>query len=135
VRKEQEAEGTRAVVPAILLAIFHSVLWMVFLGMMLWYVPVFARMFADFDTALPVISIWVLQWSSLLARYWFLALPCIAFLCAVDLVVLYVLYLRPELAIVRWLWLALMLLVPLGLMGLTVLATFLPLMSLIHSLS
>jgi type II secretory pathway component PulF len=131
----QEAKGTHAVVSAILLAAFHGVLWMVFLGMMLGYVPVFARIFADFDTALPVISIWVLQWSSLSARYWFLVLPCIAVLCAVDLVVLYALYLRPGLAIVRWLWLALMLLVPLGLMGLTVLGTCLPLRSLIESLS
>jgi type II secretory pathway component PulF len=134
-RDEQEAKGTHAVVPAILLAAFHGVLWMVLLGMMLGYVPVFARIFADFDAELPVISIWVWHCSSLSVRYWFLVLPCIAVLCAVDLVVLYALYLRPGLAIGRWLWLALMLLVPLGLMGLTVLATFLPLRSLIQSLS
>jgi type II secretory pathway component PulF len=133
-KDKQEARGTHAVAPALLLAALHGVLWMVFLGMMLAYVPVFTRIFEDFDTALPVITIWVWQWSSFSARYWFLILPCIAVLCAVDLVVLYLLYRRPELAIVRWLWLALMLLVPLGLMGLTVLGTYLPLRSLIQNL-
>jgi hypothetical protein len=122
------------VVTATLLVAFHGGLWTVFFGMMLWYVPVFAGIFADFDAALPVISIWVWQWSSLSARYWFLVLPCIAVLCAVDLAVLCVLDLRPGMAIIRWLWLALMLLVPLGLIGFTVLATFIPLRSLIHSL-
>ena len=122
-------------VPAIVLAAFHGVLWMAFLWMMLGYVPVFARIFADFDAALPVISMWVLQLSSLSARYLFLMLPCIAALCAVDLVVLYALYLRPDLAVVRWLWLALMLLLPLGLMGLTVLGTYLPFTSLIQRMA
>jgi len=123
------------VVTPILLVAIHGGLWVVFLGMMLWYVPFFARIFEEFDASLPAITICVLQLSSLSARYWFLVLPCLALLCVIDLVVLRALYLRPGLTIIRWLWLTLMLLVPLGLVGLTVLATFGPQLSLIQSLS
>jgi len=134
-RDEQVAKRIQALVPAILLAAFHGVLWIVFLGMMLKYVPTFAKIFEDFDTELPAITIWALQWSIFSIRYWFLILPFIAVVCAADLLVLYALYLHPKFAMLTWLWLALMLLVPLGLMAWTVLAMYLPLMSLIEQLS
>jgi len=132
---EQVVRPIQALVPATLLAAFHGVLWIVLLGMMLKYVPTFAKIFEDFGAELPVMTEWAMRWSIFSIRYWFLILPFIAVVCVADLMVLYALYLHPKLAMLRWLWLTVMLLVPLGLMAATVLAMFLPLMSLIEQLS
>ena len=133
-RDEKEAKPARALGPAILLAGFHSLLWIVLLGMMLYYVPSFVKTFADFDVEVPAMTVWVIAWSSLSVRFWYAILPAIAVLCAGDLAVLYVLYLSPKVVVLRWLWSGLMLLAPLALIGLTVLAIQLPMAGLVQQL-
>ncbi len=132
---EHEAKPVNALVPAILWAAFHGMLWFVLLVMMLKYVPAYHRIFEDFGVDLPVMSQWVLTWSNLAASYWYLILPLMALLCAADSMILYALYLRPKAAVLRCLWLGVMLLVPLGLMALTVLTVRIPLIRLIQSLN
>ena len=133
-KDEKEAKPTRTLCPTVLLAAFHGLLWIVLLEMMLKYVPSFVKIFADFDAELPVMTVWVIRSSRFSVCYWFLILPIIAVLCAADLAVLYALYLHPKAVVLRWLWLALMLLVPLGLMAWTVLAMYIPLVSLTQQL-
>ena len=132
---EKQSGLIQALVPAIILATFHGMLWIVLLGMMLRFVPAFVKIFEDFEVSLPMMTEWAIGWSLFSARYWFLVLPSIAVMCAADLIVLCALYLHPKAAVLRWLWLALMMLVPLSLMAWTVLAVFLPLLSLHTSLS
>jgi hypothetical protein len=137
VQNQKEAKPIRALVPAILWAAFHGLLWIVLLGMMLSTVPPFAKIFADFDVDLPVMTQCIVIGSSLCVRYWFVALPAIAVLCAADSIVLHALYLRPKAVALRWLWLGwlgLMLLVPLGLMVWTMLAMWVPFILLLQRL-
>jgi type II secretory pathway component PulF len=131
---ENETRSTDAFVPAILLAAFHGMLWIVLLGMMLKFVPTFVQIFEDFDAELPGMTKWTIRSSYFSADYWFAILPVIVVLCAADLMVLHFLYLRPKAVVLRWLWLAFMLLVPLSLMVWTVLAIYLPFVSLTQQL-
>jgi len=131
---ENKTGRARAFVSATLLAAFHGMLWIVFLMIMLKFVPTFEQIFKDFDTELPKMTQWAITSSHYSAYYSFVILPLIVVLCAADLMIIYHLYLRSGAAILRWLWLAFMLLVPLGLTALTVLATYLPLLSLTRQL-
>ncbi len=91
-KSEKETRPIQAFVPAILLATFHSMLWIVLLGMMLKFVPTFEKIFQDFDADLPVMTVWTIRSSCFSVYYWFLILPIIAVLCAADLIVLCALY-------------------------------------------
>lgn len=129
---EKEA---RPILAPVILAAFHGILWIVLLGIMWTLVPNVEKILVEFEADVPTMTVWALTWSHISVCYWFLILPFIAALCTADLIVLYTLYLHPKAAVLRWLWLALMLLVPLGLMASTVLAMFLPLISPIEDLS
>ena len=109
-------------------------LWIVLLGMMLKFVPTFVQIFKDFDAELPGMTKWAVRSSQYSAHYWFVILPVIVVLCPADLIVLHALYIRPKAAVLRWLWLALMLLVPLGVIAWTALAMYLPFLSLTQQL-
>ena len=131
---ESETGRSHAFVSAVLLAAFHGMLWIVLLVVMPKFVPTFVQIFQDFDTELPKMTQWAIWSSYNAAYYWFVVLPLIVVLCAADLMVIHTLYLRSGAAVLRWLWLAFMLLVPLGLMAWTGLAMYLPLLSLTRQL-
>ena len=132
---EKQSKLIQALVPAILLATFHGMLWIGLLGMMLSYVPIFVRIFYEVNAGLPPMTQWAIRWSVFCSNYWFLVLPFIAAMYAADLILLYALYLHPKAAVLRWLWLALMMLVPLVVIGCTMLAMSLPWLSIHTSLS
>ncbi len=131
---EKQAKPINALVPAILWAAFHGLLWFVLLVMMVVFGPACTTVLTDFELDLPVMGQWILTWSLFSASYWYLILPLMTLLWAADFMILRVLYLRPKAAILRSAWLGLMLLVPLGLMALTVLTVHIPLIRLIRNL-
>ncbi len=117
------------------LALLHGLLWIVCVGVMWKIVLAFEKVLIDFETDMPAIFVLVITCSNLAIRYWFLVIPFIAALWGGDLIVLNALGHDPKNALPRRLWLALMLLVPLGLTALTILAMFLPLIGTIVALS
>ena len=106
---------------AIVIAAFHGLLWFGALAMMIWYVPDFVEFFADFEFEPPPTAQWVITASFFSRSYWFLLLPLIMLLGAVDGILLRSLYLHPETARLRRLWSGFVLLPPLGVMAWTVL--------------
>ena len=116
------------------LALLHGLLWIVCVGVMWKIVPAFEKIFVDFEADMPAIAVLAITYSNLAIR-WFLVIPFIAALWGGDLIVLNALGHDPKNALPRRLWLALMLLVPLGLTALTILAMFLPLIGTIEALS
>ncbi|MBN1588587.1 MAG: hypothetical protein JW888_03640 [Pirellulales bacterium] len=124
----------RSLTPA-LLAALHGALWIVFWGMIFQQVGSFQKIFIDFDVELPVMTAWAITLANCLHGYWYLILPVMAALWVGDLVVVYALYQRPKLAVLKWLWLIAMFLLPLGAIAWIVVALWIPLISLTQSLS
>ena len=116
----QKVKPIRALIPAVILSVFHGCLWIALLGMMLWYVPPFRWIFEDFSIELPTMTKSVIGCSNVVGNYWYAFIPVVLIFGAADLMLLYVLYLRPRLAALRWVWLTLMFFAPLGLMAFTV---------------
>ncbi len=128
-RNEKESRSIRTLSPGKLVT-FHGMLWIVLLVLMWQIVPRFEYIFAVRNIDLPVMTAWTIR----LSHYYTVSPPFIAALCAVDLIVLIALCRNPKAALLRRLWLGLMLSVPLGIMAWTVLMVGLPWISLSHSL-
>ncbi|HBO44240.1 MAG TPA: hypothetical protein DD670_09970 [Planctomycetaceae bacterium] len=131
---EKPAKSSGGLAPLILTAM-HGILWFVLLGMLLKIVAGFEGIFADFGMELPLATIWAIGLANLAFRFWYLAMLLIAGLCAVDLALLRVLFARPKLAFLAWLWATAMFVVPLALMAWIVVWLWIPLVHLIHDLS
>jgi hypothetical protein len=134
VQGAQKSELSQFVVPMILTAC-HGVLWIVFFGFMLRFVPAYKHIFEDFGTALPGMTQLTIWLSSLMSTFWYLAVLFLVGLLVVDLVVLLVILPHRKYAVLNWLWLTLMFLAPIGLTGFTAVAVFVPMAKLMSSLS
>lgn len=131
----KEVRPVRALIPAVILSVFHGSLWILLLGMMLWYVPSFGKIFKEFEVALPAMTELAISASYFSINFWYAVVFAVMVLAAADLMLLYAMYLHPKLAALRWLWLTLMLFAPFGLIALTVLAMNIPMISLTRQLS
>ncbi|MBN2291162.1 MAG: hypothetical protein JXM70_01980 [Pirellulales bacterium] len=132
---EREAKPLHGLTRAIFISAFHGLLWIVLLGIMFIFVPSYQKVFTDFEVDLPVMTEWVLMLSSLSVTYGHHILCIIVVLCMVDLIILFSLYQHPQAVVLRWLWLSVMILIPLALMVWTLLVVLLPWISITESLS
>ena len=111
----------------------HFVAGMVLLAVLLAVVPRFVVIFEDLDAELPTMTVLVINFSRVVAGYWYLLLPLGL---AVDAVLLFGLSRLPDWG--RWLgtlWASLVWMAALVLLGLIIVAVFLPLSGLLTQLS
>ena len=136
----KEVKPIQALIPAIILSVFHGVMWIFLLGMMHWYVPAFSNIYEkliykELEATLPAATELAILLAYHSINYSYAIVFVIVVLCAADQMLLYALYRRPWTAPLRWIWLALMLFVPLALMAFIVFAVSLSMISLTESLS
>jgi len=123
--------GSRAFAVGVVQSVISVVLGVV----ALYVVPNFEKIFADFGTTLPTMTIILICFTRFLSRYWFLAFLPILLWPVVNHGVVSLLSPRPEVVIPRWLWyiatwMALVLIVVLA-----VFALFVPLIGDIQAIS
>lgn len=134
VTTENETRRARSLARTILFGAFHGLAWMVLLWLMVQRVPDFANIFVDFEVEIPTLTRWVVSVSFFSIRYCSFLLPAVILLCLVNTAVLRVLSVRPGAALLRWSWMGFMFLVPAVLIAVTLVAMFVPLVSLTSSL-
>ena len=126
-----ENSSKRTPVRLVVLLVLHAACCVFILWLMLKLVPQYEKIFKDFNTKLPEMTIMVIDLSTLCGRWWFLLVPCLG---AADIAVMVSLNRTGRTGLMMaWgvlAWLAEMLLI-----GLTLLAIMLPMNALIMNLS
>lgn len=117
------------------LAIIHGLILAGVVWMLVKIVPSFEKIFEDFGTELPAMSIWVLNLSHFFHVYWYLSVPIILIFYVGELAVTYLLFCQPGKIALKVLWNIIILLIPLFLIIFIAVAMWAPLISLIEDLS
>lgn len=115
---------------AVLLAL-HAVCGVIILGLLLRFVPQYVKIFQDFGTQLPAMTILVINLSRLFAVYWFILVPCLG---ASDVAIMLSLNRMGQTGLMTA-WGVLVWLAQILLMGLIVLAVVTPMNDLMMRLS
>ena len=108
-----QPDTSRAARGAVLEAVLHGVLWLLWAAGMLWAGPRLMHDYRDFSMKLPAASEHVMAVALWLATYWYVLLPVLAAGLGADALVGYQLRRNADLRPLRWLWSLLMFGLPL----------------------
>jgi type II secretory pathway component PulF len=114
----------------------HFFLWLVFIAVMIFYLPSREAMFADLKFKVPEATIYILDLSHWIIEFWFILMPfLILMLLIADAPVYFLLRNGAKRPSASRLWSALMILLPLAALGIAVLAISLPYVKVLEGLS
>src|SRR5882724_3874442 len=114
----------------------HLFLWLLFVAVLVFYVPSRQRIFVDFKFKVPDMTIQILDLSNWMTEYWFFLMPfLILILLIVDAPIYFLCRVRLRSRALSRLWSAFMILVPLAGLGITFLALLLPYLKVLEGLS
>ena len=124
-----------SLLPSIIQAALHGMLWLGLLAVLVFVVPNYIRTLESFGTELPTVTLIVIKTSHYAVLFWWLIIPMIAVLAAGDGAIILALSASPRLKLFKVLWGILMLLLPAAAIALVVVGIQLPMIQLINSLS
>jgi type II secretory pathway component PulF len=111
---------------ALLFVLLDGALWLVWLALVLFYVPRMEYTFRNFGMRLPWLTVTFLPVAHWLHAYWYVLVPFFAACLAADGVITFLLFGKAETRLLARLWVVLMLLLPLAVLLLSGLALYLP---------
>jgi len=120
----------------LILAVFlQSILWIAVIILLVKLVPRFIKIFEDFNTELPRISMIVIDASHFLYSYWYVFLPLLILFCVGDFVLSYFLFHRQKHGVLGTFWRIGMFALPICWIILILLGCFIPLIGTVIELS
>ena len=115
--------------------VIHGLLWIWLRDFLLRSVPRFKRTFIDYGMRLPAETEWTLGLSDWIGEYWYLLVPILLALLALDGGVSYLLYRFRKTRWVYWLWFTVMTVLPMYVGRYVFLAMYEPLLRIMGGLS